>query len=67
MVMKVEPTSYPGWSGHPTYLVRTFKDYQEVCMWMYKNQVEHFLLSSGSPGYTFQVRDKKEWFALKWL
>ncbi len=66
MGLKVEPTSYPGWSDHPTYLVRTFQDYQEVCMWMYKNQVEHFLLSSGSPGYTFQVRDKKEWFALKW-
>jgi hypothetical protein len=64
--MKVERTSYPGWVGHPTYLVRTFRDWEEVCMWMYRNQVEHFLLSSGSAGYTFQVRDKKEWFELKW-
>lgn len=66
MGLKVEPTSYPGWGNHPSYLVRTFKDYQEVCMWMYKNQVEHFLLSSGPEGYTFQVREKKEWFMLKW-
>lgn len=64
--MKLERTSYPGWAGHPTYLVRTFKDYEEVCLWMYKNKVEHFLLSSGSNGYTFQVRDRKEWFALRW-
>lgn len=64
--MKVEPTSYPGWAGHPTYLVRTSKDWEEVCLWMYKNKVEHFLLSSGSTGYTFQVRDRKEWFALRW-
>ncbi len=64
--MKVERTSYPGWAGHPTYLVRNFKDYEEVCLWMYKNKVEHFLLSSGSNGYTFQVRDKKEWFMLRW-
>ena len=64
--MKVEPTSYPGWHGHPTYLVRTFEDYEEICMWMYKNKVEHFLLSSGGNGYTFQVRGGKEWFMLRW-
>ncbi len=64
--MKVEPTSYPGWNNHPTYHVGTFADWEEICMWMYKNKVEHFLLSSGSNGYTFQVRDNKEWFALRW-
>ncbi len=64
--MNIERTSYPGWVGHPTYLVRTFKDWEEICMWMYRNKVEHFLLSSGSNGYTFQVRDNKEWFMLKW-
>ncbi len=64
--MKVERTSYPGWTNHPAYLVRSFNDYMEIGRWMYRNKVEHFLLSSGPEGYTFQVRDNKEWFALKW-
>jgi hypothetical protein len=64
--MKVEPTSYSGWADHPTYLVKDYDDYREICRWMYKNKVEHFLLSSGSYGYTFQVRDNHWWFALKW-
>ncbi len=64
--MKIERTSYPGWNNHPSYHVNSFTDYMEICQWMYKNEVEHFLLSSGSNGYTFQVRDKKEWFMLRW-
>lgn len=64
--MKVESTSYPGWSNHPAYRVSTFEDWLEICQWMHKNKVEHFLLSSGSSGYTFQVRDNKEWFMLRW-
>jgi hypothetical protein len=64
--MKIERTSYPGWVGHPTYLVRTVENWWEIRQWMYKNKVEHFLLSSGSNGYTFQVRENKEWFMLKW-
>ena len=64
--MTVVPTSYPGWNNHPAFHVNTFEDWQEICMWMYRNKVEHFLLSSGSHGYTFQVRDGVEWFLLKW-
>lgn len=64
--MKVEPTSYPGWNNHPCYRVENFQDWLDICAWMYKNKVEHFLLSSGSSGYTFQVRDRKEWFMLRW-
>lgn len=64
--MKVERTTYPGWGNHPSYRVKSLDDYIEICRWMYNNKVEHFLLSSGSGGYTFQVRDKKEWFMLKW-
>ena len=65
--MKVKLTSYPGWGNHPTYHVGTFKDWEEICRWMYQCEVEHFLLSSGSHGYTFQVRNNKEWFQLRWL
>lgn len=65
--MKVEPTSYPGWAGHPTYLVRSFEDFIEISKWMFHNKVEHFLLSSGSNGYIFQVRKNVEWFMLRWL
>ncbi len=64
--MKVEPTSYPGWAGHPTYRVSNFQDWLDIVGWMIQNKVEYFLLSSGSGGYTFQVRDKKEWFMLRW-
>lgn len=65
--MKVVPTSYPGWNNYPSYLVRDYDDYIEVSKWMNKNKVESFLLSSGSNGYTFQVRKNHEWFALRWL
>jgi hypothetical protein len=64
--MKIEKTSYPGWSNHPCYRVSTRDSYMEICRWMYQNEVEHFMLSSGSGGYTFQVKSNKEWFALKW-
>ncbi len=67
MAMKVEAHSYPGWSDHPSYRVSTFEDWKELCFWMYKWKVEHFLLSSGSNGYVFQVRKNHEWFVLKWL
>jgi hypothetical protein len=65
--MKIESTSYSGWNNYPTYRVGTFSDWQELCFWMYKNKVEHFLLSSGSTGYTFQVKENNEWFTLRWL
>lgn len=66
MNMKVESTSYPGWAGYPTYIVRTFQEWLDIYGWMRENKVEHFLLSSGSNGYIFQVRENKEWFALRW-
>ena len=65
--MKVKRTNYPGWNNHPTYRVHTTQDWWEVCQWMYRNQVEHSLLSSGSNGYTFQVYDRQAWFDLKWI
>jgi hypothetical protein len=64
--MKIEKTSYPGWNRHPAYHVPTRNDYMEITRWMYENEIEHFLLSSGSNGYTFQVKDKHAHFALKW-
>ena len=65
--MKVEPWSYPGWSDYPSYRVKTFQDWLDICSWMFKNNVEHFLLSSGGNGYVFQVKNNREWFALRWL
>jgi hypothetical protein len=65
--MKVESVSYPGWGNHPSYRVPSYDDYIEISSWMYKFKVEHFLLSSGSTGYIFQVRKNRDWFALKWL
>ena len=65
--MKIQPTSYPGWNNYPTYRVGTSEDWWELCQWMRQNSVKYFLLSSGSPGYTFQVRENQEWFALRWL
>ena len=55
---KVEKTSYPGWNKT--------EDWREVSSWMYENESDHFLLSSGSSGYVFQVRANHEWFALRW-
>jgi hypothetical protein len=65
--MKVEPTNYSGWNNYPTYRVRSFNDFVEISQWMGQNNVENFLLSSGSTGYTFQVKNNHDWFVLKWL
>lgn len=65
--MKVKLSHFAGWNNYPVYTVNTFKDYEEITRWMRANGVEQFLLSSGSTGYTFQVKHNHEWFALKWL
>ena len=64
--MKVLRWSYPGWNNYPVYVVKTYTDYDEITRWMRSNGVEHFLVSSGSTGYTFQVKHNHEWFALRW-
>lgn len=64
---KVEKTSYPGWNNFPVYQCAKTEDWREVSSWMYENESDHFLLSSGSSGYVFQVRANHEWFALRWL
>ena len=65
--MKVELCRYSGWNDYPSYRVRMFQDWLDIYDWMNKNDVEHFLLSSGGNGYEFQVKTNHEWFALKWL
>ena len=65
--MKIESTTYPGWNNYPTYRVSAFQDWLDIIGWMRKNKVEYFLLSSGSTGYTFQVKENNEWFMLRWL
>ena len=64
---KVEKTSYPGWNNHPVYRCMKTDDWHEITSWMYKNGCDHFLLSSGSTGYVFQVRENHDWFLLRWL
>lgn len=64
----VESASYPGWNDFPVYSCKKTDDWHEVTTWMYKNNCDHFLLSSGSSqGYIFQVRKNIEWFMLRWL
>lgn len=67
MAMKIKSSGFSGWNDYPVYHVSTFNDYDEITRWMRSNGVEHFLLSSGSTGYTFQVKHNHDWFALKWL
>lgn len=59
-------TQYPGWNDYPVYTVRGSEQYKEVSHWMALNKVKRFMLSSGSNGYTFQVKSNHEWFMLKW-
>jgi len=65
MAAVVKSQYYPGWPN--SYYVRTIKDYEEVCQWMRQNHCEEFLVSSGSSGYTFQVKSNLDWFILKWV
>ena len=62
----IRKTTYAGWDKHPVYHVAKMTDYRLVEDWMYLNGCNHFLLSSGSNGYTFQVTNNHEWFVLKW-
>ncbi len=64
--MKVEKSSYPGWNKHPVYRCAKTDHWQEVTNWMYSNDCDPFLLSSGSTGYVFQVRANHAWFVLRW-
>lgn len=64
--MRVERTNYSGWPDYPVYLVREYKDYCVVAEWMWQNECDEFLLSGGSSGYIFQVKQNHEWFALRW-
>ena len=65
--MKIKSSGYAGWNNYPVYTVNAFKDWDEITRWMRANGVEHFLLSSGSTGYTFQVTHNHEWFVLRWM
>ena len=64
--MKITKTTYSGWSRYPCYEVKTSDEFREISNWMYENQVDNFLLSSGSNGYIFQVKSKEDWFMLRW-
>lgn len=65
--MKIIKTTYPGWINHPVYKCKNSDDYDEVRAWMYQNNCDPFMLSSGSCGYVFQVRNNHEWFLMRWL
>jgi hypothetical protein len=63
--MRVNKTTYPRWNNHPVYECK-LEDYNEVKNWMYQNNCDPFLLSSGAHGYIFQVRNNHLWFVLRW-
>lgn len=67
--MKVESYAYTGWGNNPTctYRCRTTDAWYEVSSWMRQNEVEFFMLSSGSNGYIFEVSSLHDWFVLKWI
>jgi hypothetical protein len=62
----VERSSYPGWNNYPVYCCTTTNNWYEVSSWCHESGVETFLLSSGSNGYTFQVRSLHPLFVLRW-
>lgn len=64
---KIEKSSYDGWNDFPVYNCNKTDLWHEVSFWMRENDCDHFLLSSSSSGYVFQVRKNHEWFLLKWL
>ncbi len=64
---KLYKTTYPGWNQHPVYCCTKTDDWFEISKWMHKNGCDPFLLSSGSNGYVFQVRQRYDWFILRWL
>jgi len=66
MTVRRSTLNNPWGTPHPLYYCPTFNNFTEVRRWMAANSVEHFLWSTGSGGYTFDVRTNVEWFELKW-
>lgn len=66
-IVNITRTTFPGWEAYPAYHVPLYEDFFNLNIWMNKNDMKPFLLSSGSNGYTFQVRNNTEFFELTWL
>lgn len=62
---KVTRSEFTGWNNHPVYYCKTYEDYTELRQWMCDNNVDCFLVSSGSGGYKFQVVTNHDWFSLR--
>lgn len=52
--------------GPNAYVVK-HENWNEICKWLYTNNVDWWQLSSGPNGIGFQVKSHIEWFNLKWL
>ena len=67
--MKIEQGIINYWgTPYPIYRCESIDDYNEITKWMWENDVEYFLWSSGSGGYIFDVRgDNDVLFKLVWL
>lgn len=63
--MKIELIEHQGY-GKNSYLIE-HKHWPEMNRWLRQNEVDHWQLSSSAWGIGFQIRDKIEWFNLRWL
>ena len=66
--MTVETYRYRSYNGpDPVRRCRYTADWHEVSQWMWANDVEFCLLSSGGEvGYVFVVESRRDWFLLRW-
>lgn len=65
--MTVKRSEYPGWDNYPVYYCKEYMIYKEIFYWMWKNEVDFEVLTTGTYGYKFQVKSRHDWFVLRWL
>lgn len=63
--MKIELIDKQGY-GPNAYLIQNHH-WDEMRQWLCQNNVNWWQLSSSPWGIGFQIKDKFDWFALKWL
>ena len=64
--MKIESRPSHGYGPH-TYAVSTRMEWNKMFRWLEDNKVNYWLVSISPREYMFQIRDKQDWFILRWL
>ena len=53
--------------GSNCYRIQRLEELDTVLIWLHQNDVDHWMISSGSNGYVIQLRSDPTLFNLRWI